>query len=141
MPPESSGSTSPSTVTFAWRGRDIALLLPSDLVCADDETALAALFGAERVDGAHTLLARDRRGAFFRLRPCDFARVKAAIVERNAYPIVVDFAEVPLLPEPLASTIMSRPYQEEALLAWRAAGYRGVVVLPTGAGKTIIGAL
>ena len=137
----SSSSALPSDVTFTWRGRDIALLLPSELVRADDESALATLFGAERVDGAHTLLARDRRGAFFRLRPRDFARVKAALVERAAYPITVDFAEVPLLPEPLAPTITSRPYQEEALLAWRAAAYRGVVVLPTGAGKTIIGAL
>jgi len=30
----------------------------------------------------------------------------------------------------------SRPYQEEAVAAWRAARWRGVVVLPTGAGKT-----
>jgi hypothetical protein len=29
-----------------------------------------------------------------------------------------------------------RPYQAEALAAWRAAQGRGVVVLPTGAGKT-----
>jgi superfamily II DNA or RNA helicase len=29
-----------------------------------------------------------------------------------------------------------RPYQEEALAAWQAAGRRGVVALPTGAGKT-----
>jgi superfamily II DNA or RNA helicase len=32
-----------------------------------------------------------------------------------------------------------RPYQEEALQAWKRAGERGVVVLPTGAGKTFIG--
>jgi superfamily II DNA or RNA helicase len=31
-----------------------------------------------------------------------------------------------------------RPYQAEALAAWRAAGARGVVVLPTGAGKTLV---
>ncbi len=31
-----------------------------------------------------------------------------------------------------------RPYQEDALAAWRAAGGRGVVVLPTGAGKTVL---
>lgn len=29
-----------------------------------------------------------------------------------------------------------RPYQAEALAAWKARGHRGVVVLPTGAGKT-----
>lgn len=31
-----------------------------------------------------------------------------------------------------------RPYQKEALGAWRKAGLRGVVVLPTGAGKTAV---
>jgi superfamily II DNA or RNA helicase len=31
-----------------------------------------------------------------------------------------------------------RPYQVEALRAWRAAGLRGVIVLPTGAGKTAV---
>ena len=31
-----------------------------------------------------------------------------------------------------------RPYQREALNAWRRGGLRGVVVLPTGAGKTAV---
>lgn len=31
-----------------------------------------------------------------------------------------------------------RPYQEDALAAWLSAGGRGVVVLPTGAGKTVL---
>ena len=31
-----------------------------------------------------------------------------------------------------------RPYQTEALNAWRNGGLRGVVVLPTGAGKTAV---
>ena len=35
----------------------------------------------------------------------------------------------------------SRPYQDEALSAWRAARGRGVVVLPTGAGKTHVACL
>jgi hypothetical protein len=30
----------------------------------------------------------------------------------------------------------ARPYQDEALAAWKRPGGRGVVVLPTGAGKT-----
>jgi superfamily II DNA or RNA helicase len=31
-----------------------------------------------------------------------------------------------------------RPYQEEAVAAWREAGDRGVIELPTGAGKTVV---
>jgi len=38
----------------------------------------------------------------------------------------------------LAKRIAPRPYQTEAIQAWRAAGRRGVVALPTGAGKTIL---
>jgi superfamily II DNA or RNA helicase len=33
-----------------------------------------------------------------------------------------------------------RPYQQDALAAWSGAGFQGVVVLPTGAGKTAVGA-
>ncbi len=35
-------------------------------------------------------------------------------------------------------TLTPRPYQEDALAAWLAAEGRGVVVLPTGAGKTVL---
>jgi superfamily II DNA or RNA helicase len=35
-------------------------------------------------------------------------------------------------------TRVARPYQEEAVAAWRAARWRGVVVLPTGAGKSYV---
>ena len=34
--------------------------------------------------------------------------------------------------------VVPRPYQQEALAAWSAAGARGMVVLPTGAGKTVL---
>ncbi|MDP7208219.1 MAG: DEAD/DEAH box helicase family protein, partial [Candidatus Bathyarchaeota archaeon] len=39
---------------------------------------------------------------------------------------------------PLSSTVKLRDYQDEALKAWKQAGRRGVVVLPTGAGKTVL---
>jgi superfamily II DNA or RNA helicase len=38
----------------------------------------------------------------------------------------------------LGSSIKLRDYQEKALGAWRKANNRGLIVLPTGAGKTVI---
>src|SRR4051812_32803439 len=34
--------------------------------------------------------------------------------------------------------IQPRPYQQDAMREWKAAGRRGVVILPTGAGKTLV---
>ncbi|MCW3991417.1 MAG: DEAD/DEAH box helicase family protein [Candidatus Bathyarchaeota archaeon] len=44
----------------------------------------------------------------------------------------------PLPAPPLRSDVELRPYQREALEAWLDAGRRGVIELPTGAGKTYI---
>jgi len=45
-----------------------------------------------------------------------------------------------LIPCPeLQSSVVLRDYQQQALDAWTASGRRGVIVLPTGSGKTIIG--
>ncbi len=44
------------------------------------------------------------------------------------------------LPVPfLESGYRLRPYQSEAVEAWERAGRRGVIVMPTGAGKTLVG--
>ncbi len=54
----------------------------------------------------------------------------------------IDFKDkaLDLLPCPLLqSSIVLRDYQEQALDAWVANGKRGVIVLPTGSGKTMIG--
>lgn len=48
------------------------------------------------------------------------------------------FADLPLR---FQGTVTPRPHQAEALAAWKAAGRRGVVVLPTGAGKTLVAQL
>ena len=40
--------------------------------------------------------------------------------------------------EPLKSNVGLRPYQKDALVKWRNAGMRGILVLPTAAGKTYI---
>jgi superfamily II DNA or RNA helicase len=65
---------------------------------------------------------------------------------RLCYPLVselrrrgVPLADMPrptLAPPSEFRPVELRPYQEAALAAWRQAGRRGVVVLPTGSGKT-----
>ncbi len=45
------------------------------------------------------------------------------------------------LPLRFAARHAPHPHQAEALAAWKAAGRRGVVVLPTGAGKTLVAQL
>lgn len=52
--------------------------------------------------------------------------------DARRYGVLEDGARIPLEP---------RPYQQEALEAWRKARGRGVVVLPTGAGKTRVAML
>jgi superfamily II DNA or RNA helicase len=42
---------------------------------------------------------------------------------------------------PIVTQLIARNYQKEALLSWIAMGSRGVIVLPTGAGKTILAVL
>jgi len=42
---------------------------------------------------------------------------------------------------PLLDPRDPRPYQREAVDRWRASGARGTVVLPTGAGKTLVALL
>jgi superfamily II DNA or RNA helicase len=78
----------------------------------------------------------DARTACFRLPAVGYAalvlwlrdRGMTVVDEARAYGADVAAAQLPAL----------RPFQEEALQAWRAAQGRGVVVLPTGAGKTVL---
>jgi superfamily II DNA or RNA helicase len=49
-----------------------------------------------------------------------------------------DEAMKPPTPPPMRAEIDMRDYQSEALSEWSRSGHRGIVVLPTGAGKTFI---
>lgn len=128
-------------VTLELRGRDLALTPPVTWWARGDDDLFAALFGQSEASSAALLLRRDLRGKCLRARPIDFVRLRDALAAHDAVTVRVAFEQHPLLlgqPEP---RITPRPYQEEALTAWRAAGNRAVVVLPTGAGKTVVGAL
>jgi superfamily II DNA or RNA helicase len=126
------------TVRIEWRGRDIALVPSATLWPLDDAALYERLFGGEAAGLASALLKRDTRARVLRARPLDFAWLKTALV---GWDVEVAFDERPALPWPVHLTPTPRPYQEDALTAWRAEGCRGVVVLPTGSGKTLVGAL
>jgi superfamily II DNA or RNA helicase len=115
---------SPS-VTVHLRGNDL-LLVPETATAL--EALPAALRGALRPDAR-------RRG--YRAAALLLPAVEAALGARARY----DFEARPCLPFPTRVSQAPRPYQAEALAAWQAAGGRGVVVLPTGAGKTFLAVL
>ena len=60
-----------------------------------------------------------------------------AYLEESQIPIQDEVKQLPPL-ETLKSTVQLRPYQKEALNKWRGAQMRGILVLPTAAGKTYI---
>ena len=101
---------------------------------------LRALFGTHLPQDVYAAMGRDKRQAFLRTRPLHFQAVKRALQAQRT-PFTVAFDERPLLPFKTTLQVEPRPYQEEALTRWVSAGSAGVVILPTGAGKTLVAAL
>jgi len=66
-------------------------------------------------------------------------RYRGLLDALNDSPHTVDNAVLDLPELSLSSTYQLREYQTEALTAWQEAGRRGVLELPTGSGKTVIG--
>lgn len=98
-----------------------------------------------RYDKGTVLIQGDLRVPYSNWDP----RVDAFRAMALYYPEIQDFLRLSeieyedhvldLVPCPeLSCTIQLRNYQQEALEAWLRAGKRGVIVLPTGAGKTVI---
>jgi superfamily II DNA or RNA helicase len=78
----------------------------------------------------------DPRVGCFRIKALHYRDVLAYLKE-SRIPFEDSVQQLPPL-ETLKSTIKLRPYQESALIRWRRAQNRGVLVLPTAAGKTYI---
>ncbi|MBO5668222.1 MAG: DEAD/DEAH box helicase family protein [Lentisphaeria bacterium] len=80
----------------------------------------------------------DERSGTFRAKACYYAPLVLAL--RQAQIAFTDRARnYPLLPQlALTGKLIPRPHQSKALNAWKQADCRGVVCLPTGAGKTIL---
>lgn len=82
--------------------------------------------------------AYDRERRAFRLPPHKYAEVVEAL-ERSGLKVSDEVGLLQArLPREIEFRGELREYQDEALEAWRNAGRRGVIALPTGAGKTVI---
>ncbi len=82
----------------------------------------------------------DERVRAFRAPGMAYAPIVRELV-RQEIPYRDDVPAYGELDRGLVVTQKPRPYQKEALDAWLAARGRGVVVLPTGAGKTLVGVM
>ncbi|MEM1546012.1 MAG: DEAD/DEAH box helicase family protein [Candidatus Methanomethylicia archaeon] len=92
----------------------------------------------EWIPQLHDLLKWDQRVKAFRAFAVDYFRIKSVLEGSN-----IEFEDYVL--EPIEGSISLRReyrlrgYQEEALKAWLNSKCRGIIVLPTGTGKTIVG--
>ena len=148
------------------RGRDLTITPPENLLSLPTPELLDALFGTYLPRALRAKMGRDKRYHFLRIQPIYFSAVKQALRQQHTA-FTVAFDERPAIPSTmgaincaptlsmesaiqstmgamnwaLALSMEPRPYQEEALTAWLAVGSAGVVVLPTGAGKTFVAAM
>lgn len=76
----------------------------------------------------------DERVSAHRAPALRYREIQAAL-ERAGYHVVGDVLAAGEAPDPWAAVDL-RPYQEAAIDAWELQGRRGIIVLPTGSGKT-----
>ncbi len=117
------------TVTLVLAGSDLLLLPPEGVTTQELHSQLGANSWRGRV-------VHDNRRKCLRVLPLDYPAIHNTLA--HLYIIKEGFDARPPLPYPVEVKLQPRPYQAEALGAWWDADCRGVVVLPTGAGKTLV---
>jgi len=126
--------------TIEHRGRDLVIIPNEEMLRLSTPELLQVLFGAHLPADIRAAMGRDKRQAFLRTQPLHFQAVKRALQAQRT-PFSVAFEERPTLPFATALQVEPRPYQNEALARWLAVDSAGVIVLPTGAGKTLVAAM
>src|SRR5215469_8845405 len=126
--------------TIDHRGRDLVIIPNEEMLRLPAPQLLQALFGAHLPVDIRAAMVRDKRHAFLRTQPLHFLAVKQALQAQRT-PFSVAFEERPTLPFATSLQVEPRPYQNEALARWVAESGAGVIVLPTGAGKTLVAAM
>lgn len=126
--------------TIELRGRDLIITPPPEWEGDALPALLDRLFGKHLPADIRERIVRDRRDFFLRTQPIHFSMIKQALHQQQI-PHAVAFDERPALPFSTSLAMDARPYQEEALTNWLAESSAGVVVLPTGAGKTFVAAM
>ncbi|GAC1648438.1 MAG: DEAD/DEAH box helicase family protein [Ktedonobacteraceae bacterium] len=126
--------------TLDLRGRDLTITFPDEYAHLSFSELLATLFGQHLSTLVSSNIEQDKRYAFLRTYPIHFSAIKEAL-RRQGTSYTVAFEERPALPFETRLALASRPYQDEALANWLAESRAGVVVLPTGAGKTFVAAM
>jgi superfamily II DNA or RNA helicase len=127
-------------VTIDHRGHDLVLIPDEKTLQLPTSELLQTLFGAYLPTDIRSAIGRDKRYAFLRTQPLHFQAIKQALQAQHTA-FTVAFEERPTLPFATTLQVEPRPYQDEALTRWSDAGSAGVVILPTGAGKTMVAAM
>ncbi len=129
-----------TTTILALQGRDLTITPPEEHARLSRSQLLSLLFGSHLPPHIRGKIEQDKRYSFLRAQPIHFTAIKHALRQNNM-PFTVAFDERPALPFETKLALSSRPYQDEALANWLAEGSKGVIVLPTGAGKTFTAAM
>ncbi len=84
-----------------------------------------------------SLVQFDARAKCYRARACDYAGIMLSLLAAG---IPVTDRARDFLPQEwrLSRPLIPRPHQQQAFDAWKKAACRGIAVLPTGAGKTVL---
>jgi superfamily II DNA or RNA helicase len=128
------------TTTIDFRGRDLAIIPTLEWQELTYVELLLRLFGHHLSPEVLSTIQIDQRHHFLRTQPFHFQAIKTALRQQKV-DFTVAFPEQPPLPFTTQVALQSRPYQQEALTNWLSEGSAGVVILPTGAGKTFVAAM